>query len=205
MTQRLLLSWLLIVAATGCGSALLDKAEPLNVRYFTPTLATPTGGQGAVGAGSLRLGRVEASEHLRERIAFRASEHEVGFYEGFRWTEQPDAYFKRALSRELFESERFEHAVAGVAPTLEAELVAFEELREQDAVRVEARVLVHDGRRVAMETTVRIQEPRGEQGPVAIAAALSRALQKCVAQITTEVENTVSSLSASSPAPADLQ
>jgi len=197
MTKICSLSLLIALALTGCG-ALLGKAEPMNVRYFAPAFEAVPRATSAVQALPLRLGRIEGSEHLHERMAYRASEHEVGYYEGFRWTEQPDAYFRRALGRELFEKQRFAHVVAGVAPTLEAELVAFEELRERKAVRVEARVLVHDGRRVLLEQTVRIEESRSDDTPGAVAEALSRALQKCVSQISTEVENALSNAAAPS-------
>lgn len=183
---------LLALALAGCG-ALMDKAAPLNVRYFTPVIEAAPRATGAAQGLPLRLGRIEGSEHLQERIAYRPSEQEVGYYEGFRWTERPDAYFRRALGRELFEKQRFAHVVAGVAPTLEAELVAFEELRETKAVRVEARVLVHDGRRVLLEQTIRVEESRGDDTPAAVTDALSRALQKCVSQITAEVERALSS------------
>jgi ABC-type uncharacterized transport system auxiliary subunit len=192
MTKTISLSCLLLAAAlTGCG-ALMDKATPMNVRYFTPVLQAAPRVPGTTQALPLRLGRIESSDHLLERIAYRPSEHEIGYYEGFRWTERPDAYFRRALARELFEKQRFAHVVAGVGPTLEAELVAFEELRETKAVRVEARLLVHDGRRVMLEQTVRIEEPRSDDTPTAVTEALSRALQKCVSQITTEVESALS-------------
>lgn len=182
---------LIALVLTGCGP-LLSKAEPMNVRYFAPAFEGVPRATGTVQALPLRLGRIESSQHLLERMAYRASEHEIGYHEGFRWTERPDQYFRRALGRELFEKQRFAHVVAGVGPTLEAELIAFEELRERKAVRVEARVLVHDGRRVLLEQTVRVEESRSDDTPDAVAEALSRALQKCVSQIAAEVENALS-------------
>jgi ABC-type uncharacterized transport system auxiliary subunit len=194
MTKLLSISYVLLaVALAGCG-ALLGKAEPMNVRYFTPVLQEPEArASGTVQALPLRLGRIESSEHLQERMAYRPSEHEVGYYESLRWTERPDAYFRRALGRELFEKKRFAHVIGGLSPTLEAELVAFEELREVKAVRVEARVLVHDGRRVMLEQTVRVEESRSDDTPIAVTDALSRALHKVVSQITAEVERALSS------------
>jgi ABC-type uncharacterized transport system auxiliary subunit len=200
MTKTFL--YVVVLGIAGCG-ALLDKAEPLNVRYFAPTLAEvhDSGGASSQGqAQALRLGRIQASDHLRERIAYRVSESELGYHEALRWTEAPDAYFRRALGRELFESGRFEHVIAGVAPQLEAELTAFEDLRAKSAVRVEARVLVHDGRQVVLERTFRVEESRKDDSPTAIAEALSRALQKCVAQISSEIDNALrASASASAP------
>jgi cholesterol transport system auxiliary component len=200
MTKILSLCIALLFTLPGCG-ALLSKAEPMEVRYFAPSLEPSAGEPASEPALALRLGRIEASDHLRERIAFRISEHEVGYHEGLRWTEQPESYFRRALGRQLFENHRFEHVVAGIAPTLEAELVAFEDLRERNAVRVEARVLVHDGRRVFLERSMRVEESREGDDPAVIAAALSRALQKCVAQITNEVAQALVALpSRSAPA-----
>lgn len=204
MTQTAFLTCIasaLLGLATGCGGALLDKAQPLHVRYFAPALAAP-GQAGGPPAQTLRLGRIEGSDHLRERIAYRASQHEVGYHEALRWTEQPATYLRRALGRALFESGRFAHAVGGVATTLEAELVAFEDLRDRKAVAVEARVLLHDGRNVLLEKTIRVEEPRNGDDPPAVVEALSRALQKCVAQITTEVESAPASASRSASVPA---
>jgi cholesterol transport system auxiliary component len=192
MTKAALLYCAVLIGITGCG-ALLGKAEPLNVRYFAPALAAPAQSNSGGTARPLRLGRIEASDHLRERIAFRVSEQEIGFHEGLRWTETPDAYFRRALGRELFENGSFAHVIAGVAPTLEAELVAFEDLRERKAVRVEARVLVHDGRRVVLERTFRVEESRKDDSPAAITDALSKALQACVGQISTAIDGALRS------------
>ena len=186
-----------LMALVGCG-ALLGKSDPMNVRYFTPTSPGPAGlaSAGAASGLPLRLGRIEGAEHLRERMAFRTSEHELGYHEGLRWTERPETYFRRALGRELFESGRFAPVIGGVVPTLDAELLAFEDLRERKAVRVEARVLLSDGRQVLLERTFRMEAPRGDEKPQAIAEALSRALQACVAGIAGEVQ---SALSASAP------
>lgn len=194
MTKPLSLCSALLFALAGCG-ALLGKAEPMNVRYFAPSLEPSTGDASGGAPLALRLGRIEASDHLRERMAFRMSEHEIGYHEGLRWTEQPETYFRRALGRQLFENGRFEHVVAGIAPTLEAELVAFEDLRERKAVRVEVRLLVHDGRRVFLERSLRVEEPRPESDdPAVITAALSRALQKCVAQISSDLAQALAAL-----------
>ena len=193
MTKTYPLYVALLIALAGCG-ALMDKAEPLDVRYFTPSLEPSTGDDMGGAPLALRLGRIEASDHLRERMAFRVSEHEIGYHEALRWTDEPEAFFRRALGRQLFENGRFEHVVAGVAPTLEAELTAFEDLRERNAVRVEARLLVHDGRRVFLERSLRVEEPRDGNDAAVTAAALSRALQKCVVQISRDVAEALAKL-----------
>src|SRR4029077_4048150 len=118
---------------TGC--ALLSKAAPLQPRYFSLEDGPLASNRGAAlrsptsGAMQLRLGRVSAGPHLRERIVYRDSDHELGYYEDRRWTERPETYLRRALARALFEERGLLRVVSGGAPTLEVELVAFEEIR----------------------------------------------------------------------------
>jgi len=125
--------WVLLCALGGC--ALTDKSDPLEIRYFTPQSSGGSApAQTAVPAAAeslgLSLGRVRASAYLRERIAFRASANELGFYEGLRWTERPESYLRRALSSSLFEQRGLEQVLAGPGATLEVELISFEETRE---------------------------------------------------------------------------
>src|SRR5689334_18964534 len=94
---RLALAALLVAGAGGC--ALTSKAEVLELRYFSPEHVKPhlTGadvspapGPGAPNAAlELRLGRVSSGPNLRDRIAFRDSAYELGYYENWRWTERP--------------------------------------------------------------------------------------------------------------------
>src|SRR5687768_6369916 len=115
--------WALCALLGGC--ALTSKSEPWTSRYFTPEAAggseSPADPADAGGA-RLRLGRVSAGKHLRERIAFRRSEHELGYYDDRRWTEQPDVYLRRALSAALFEERGIHRVVSSGSPTLEVEL-----------------------------------------------------------------------------------
>src|SRR5688572_20204847 len=96
---------LTLLALGGC--ALLGKADALTPRYFSPDLS---GGGGASGPPStsshgaiaeLRLGRITAASHLGERIVFRDSRYELNFYEGRRWSEEPEAFLRRALAHSL--------------------------------------------------------------------------------------------------------
>ncbi|HEY3593834.1 MAG TPA: ABC-type transport auxiliary lipoprotein family protein, partial [Polyangiaceae bacterium] len=91
-----------IVALLLGGCALTSKSDPLMPRYFDPDLSSlPTAAadtDGNPNAPSLRLGRVTAGEHLRERIVYRQANRELGFYEERRWTENPDVYLRRALA-----------------------------------------------------------------------------------------------------------
>src|SRR5689334_19308246 len=87
-----------IVLSNGC--ALTQKATPINARYFSPEPAASSrspAAERAAGSGlELRLGRVMAGAHIRERIVYRDSEYELGFYDDRLWSERPDAYLRRA-------------------------------------------------------------------------------------------------------------
>jgi ABC-type uncharacterized transport system auxiliary subunit len=185
----------LLALAAGC--ALTSKSKPLEVRYFTPglrvapdaspPLAGPAPG-GTAPALELRLGRVDAASHLREKIAFRDSDHEVGYYETLRWTETPDAFVRRALDRSLFQQHGLAEVVSGIAPQLEVEVTAFEEVRApRHVVRVELTWKLRDRRNVLRQRTVAVEKPIEDVAPDAIAVAMGSALDEAVETIVTDV------------------
>src|SRR5690606_27456135 len=141
--------------------------------------APPRAGPDAAGA-RLRLGRISASDHLRERIVFRTSEVELAAYEDRRWTEEPEEYLRRSLARALFEDQGLVQAIAGAGPTLDVELLAFDEVRRGDdrSALVVARVALHDDRVVLDGTTVRVEVPVGDpaDAPGRLAHAMGAAL-----------------------------
>jgi cholesterol transport system auxiliary component len=197
MTSLRTSSWLWLCAlATGC--ALTGKSDPLEVRYFTPQSSRSSGGsapaQTAVPAAGeplgLALGRVRASAYLRERIAYRASANELGFYEGLRWTERPESYLRRALSASLFEQRGLEPVLAGPGATLEVELISFEETREPRRVaRLQAVYLLYGGGLPSIERTITVERAieRTDDPTVGVVQALSAALEEGVAKISDEV------------------
>src|SRR5688572_7965517 len=170
--RRAAASGLIALAWAGC--ALTSKSDPMQFRHFTPEpSATPTvGGEQRASASelSLALGRVNASAHLRERIAYRASPNEIGYYETRRWTERPENYLRRAVSRELFERRGIGRLVSGSGPTLELELLAFEEVHEPTRVaRLQVVIVLHGGGQPSFERTISIERPivAGEDAAVA--------------------------------------
>jgi len=196
------------VSTTLSACALTSKSDPLRPRYFSPETggsdsATPASAFGAPGNGlSLRLGRVSASSNLREPIVFRRSELEFGYYDDRRWTERPEVYVRRALSRALFEQRGVTRAMTGLTPTLEVELVAFEEVRAPvHKARVRAIAMLHDQRVGRLEQTVTVEreirdkakgkgegEGEGEEDDIdATVLALSEALQLAVEEISQRV------------------
>lgn len=209
MTAILLGARLLVVAQLTCGCALLTKAEPLTPRYFSAEPSdskTASAGERATvrAARELKLGRVTSASYLGERLVFRDSAYELGFYEDRRWTEKPEAYFRRALSRALYEDGGFRRVVSGGGPTLDCELVELAELRAPAHVaRARVNFVLYDPRSVRTEATVTVDLPiaasNGEAQATASVAALSQALVRAVDQIVTRVS---SNLDAPASAPA---
>lgn len=198
---RILSIWLLgllaLFALTSC--ALTTKAQPTVPRFFSPE---PTQGQTQAQAQAalprveqpveLRLGRVQAAAHIREKIIYRNSPNEFGFYDDLLWTERPEAYLRRALTQTLFEEEGVRSIVSGAGSTLDVELVSFEEIRKpQHLAQVRVTLVLRDDRAVRLEQTLTVERPipsvDKSQLPGAIAAALGDALRSAVVQISERV------------------
>jgi cholesterol transport system auxiliary component len=193
-----LFSWIAVLWCAAAGCSLTDKADPLEVRYFTPERVATSGGEQA-NAGSallasagtpiaLRLGRVDSADYLREYMAYRDSELEVGFYEDRRWTERPEAYLRRALEQALFEQRGVTRSMAGVAPQLNVELLAFDEVRKpKPGVLVQLKVLLVQGGTAQLEETVAIERPidadPNKDRPTLVAQGLAQALDAAVQQL----------------------
>jgi cholesterol transport system auxiliary component len=166
--------------------ALTSKAEALSPRYFNPQLAAGPHSRAAAQPFELRLGQVSSASHLDERISYRISAAEVGFYEDRRWTEIPEAFLRRALERELFEERRLSRVVSGIAPVLDVELTSLEEVRGNPSrARVTLTVSLRDERRSLLERSVELEEPVSEQAgadpaqrlALTLAVTLARAVQ----------------------------
>lgn len=151
----------LVLALGGC--ALTSKSAPVRPRYLTPVLAR-SGEQPTRGAGrQLRLYRIRSAAHLKQKIVVQRSPYEVGFYEERRWVEQPDELVARAISRALFEERGLRRVVTGTAPTLELDLVHFEEVRGADRrVRIGFTVLLYDDGVSLLEETMVVEKVVGE-------------------------------------------
>lgn len=174
------------------GCALGSKGEALSPRYFSPEHASLPAPPPAPGELELRLGQVASASHLDERISYRLSGSEVGFYDDRRWTEVPEAYLRRALERELFERRGLQRIITGAGPSLDVELTAFEELRGQPMrARVTLIFSLRDERRSLLERTFSLERPvtsqAGADPEQRLAATLSTALAEAVAAVGAEV------------------
>jgi cholesterol transport system auxiliary component len=172
------------------GCALLSKADPLVPRYFTPENGENHATPQAAGliAPRLRLGAVDSGSQLRERMMYRSAAHELGYYPDRRWTERPEAYLRRGLVRVLFEERGLFQVTSGSAPTLDAELVAFEVLpSSQPKVRVQVVIALDDSVTGKLNRTITVEQavraPVATEDAEAEVEALGSALQNCVTQV----------------------
>jgi cholesterol transport system auxiliary component len=189
-----------VIATSGC--ALTSKADLIGTRYYTPERpgthlhSASVGGAPRPASGVVvRLGRITSGAHLRERIAYRDTAHEIGYYDDKLWTERPEAYVRRRLSWTLFEEHGFQHALGGSAPTLEVEVLAFDEVRTSTGrtARVELKVVLYEDRLVLYEETISTDHavPTGG-GKAAIdhfVVAMAMALEASTEVIATRIAN----------------
>ena len=184
------------------GCALLGKSDPLVPRYFSAEYAADQGAPRAPPGLQLRLGPVQGWTHLRERMVVRRSARELSYREDRRWTERPEIYLRRALSRSLFEERGLVESLGGRAVTLEVELLAFEELAGPRRARLEAHLLLRDERLALLDGTVTVEQPAGPgDDPAQMAEAFSQALRAGVARIADQVVERLAARAAEPPAP----
>lgn len=187
------------------GCALMSKGSVVSPRYFSPDVQATADAapEPAPKLRELRLGQVDAASHLEERMAYRVTPTELGYYEDRRWTEDPQEYLRRALERELFERKQVRRVVTGAADTLDVELTAFEELREPSPhVRLALTYVLHDDRESLLERSVVVERPlaagNDADRPERVATALGAALAEAVAKVSDAV---TAAVPAREPAP----
>ncbi len=191
----------LFAATTIAGCALTSKADLVTIRYFSPDGERPkltaAGSKADNSAVEVRLGRVSSGPHLRERIAYRDAAYEVSYHEDQRWTERPENFVRRSLARTLFEEHGFSRVLGGAAPTLDVEVVAFDEVRRGSglAARVELRMVLFEDRKVLHEETLIVERPVTASGGASkiedTVRAMSEALDQASEETATRVQAAV--------------
>jgi cholesterol transport system auxiliary component len=184
-----------LIGTGGC--ALTSKADVVNIRYFSPEVVRPRlTGAGASAAPAapndaveVRLGRVSSGPNLRERIAYRDAAYELGYYDDWRWTERPETFVRRELGRTMFEEHGFHRVLGGSAPSLEIEVIAFDDVRLPSgrAARVQLKVILFEDTGVVYEDTFAVDKPVGGDKPKIedVVAAMASALEAVAEQVAT--------------------
>jgi cholesterol transport system auxiliary component len=181
-------------ATSGFGCALLSRGASVETRWYTPELSAASPGSAGPGsaehqaAGELRLGRVTSGSDLGLRIAYSDGLYQTGYYEDLRWTERPQHYVRRAVVRALFEEGPFRRTLTGAAPTLDIEVVAFEEVKAPTthAARVSLHVVL-SADSVLLERTVSVSKAIAGSTFDGFVAAMSQALDASAREVERDV------------------
>ena len=196
----LVLTLLAAAAVAGVsGCALTSKADVVNIRYFSPEVVKPrlTSADASAApaapapndAVEVRLGRVSSGSNLRERIAYRDAAYELGYYDDWRWTERPETFVRRELGRAMFEEHGFHRVLGGTAPSLEVEVIAFDDVRLPSgrAARVQLKVILFEDSGVVYEDTFTVEKPvTGDKPKIEdVVAAMASALDTAAEQVAT--------------------
>jgi hypothetical protein len=172
------------------GCALVSRGKSLDVRWYTPERLGKDLGHTEMQRGcELRFTSVTSGADLGPRIRFGDGLYQVGQYEGLRWTERPEHFVRRALGRTLFEDGMFRRSLKGDAPTLDVELLDFEEVRtpRTHAARIAIRVVVASDQ-VLMERTAVMSHPVVGDDFDDFVAAMARALDRTAEQVALDVQ-----------------
>src|SRR3954463_13816127 len=108
-------------------------------------------------------------------MALRTSARELQYSEDHHWTERPEIFLRRALSRTLFEERGLTASLSSRAVTLEVELIAFEEVEQPHVARVQALLVLRDDRLGLIEETITVEQPVPAERPTAPGRAGPRA------------------------------
>ena len=207
---------LLVAAALAgtAGCALTSKADVVNIRYFSPEVVKPrlTNADASAApaapapndAVEVRLGRVSSGSNLRERIAYRDAAYELGYYDDWRWTERPETFVRRELGRSMFEAHGFHRVLGGSAPSLEVEVIAFDDVRLPSgrAARVQLKVILFEDSGVVYEDTFTVEKAVAGDKPKIedVVAAMASALDMAAEQVATRTGSELAKHRAEKPA-----
>ncbi len=184
----------LVVAALTLAGCSLARSIP-NVRYYTLAI---TGQPSTTLGAPIHVATITGDQpYATERIAFRTSPYQLDYYTYHRWAADPRNLI-RTVARDYFERAG---GASGVPFELDANIRRLEELDEPSGWRgaVALDVRLARGGRVVLERAYSETEPAESRRPEAVAAALSRALQRILDQVLAEAARTDTAAPASPP------
>jgi ABC-type uncharacterized transport system auxiliary subunit len=155
--------------------------ENIDVHHVAPRALPPV--------ARLRLGGLTSIANLRYPIVHRESAVELDVYETLRWTESPQDYVRRSLSRALFEDGQLEEAVGGAAVTLDVEVISFEESRRDGrrVGRIQLGYQLHDERSVLKSGVVTVERDATAAGIEPVVAAIGSAMDAATSELAKNV------------------
>jgi cholesterol transport system auxiliary component len=192
---------MLLMSVGAC--ALFTRSAPLEVRRFSPEASVHRPGPRERGptVATVKLGRVSGGSELGRKILRRASPVELDPYDDLWWTESPDVFVRRSLSRALFDARPLQEGLSGALPTLEVEVIAFEESAPGTG-RVQLRYRLESGQAVLAHGEVTTERKANGKDFSATAAAIGDAMDAATAQIADAVLAALRSEPSGAPAAA---
>lgn len=175
----LLLAGILLLGAAGC----LGSRPALEPRFYLLPAPATLAPKVAEGAPKLRLGRVSAAPHLRERIAWRLSDVELAFDEEHRWAVPPEEMTRDAIERACFASGRYRSTGDRGAGQLEVHLEEFEGNVREEVGTVVLRLALNSGEGVIYSQRIRQQVPLQATTADELARTLGAALDAAAEQV----------------------
>lgn len=161
-------------------AACLSKNAPIEPRYFDPRLPEASGDPAPPAAKPVRLGYVTAAPYLRDRIAWRLAENEVGFDDLNHWAASPDLLVDDALKRYLVPENGFPRTDSANAHTLYVYVAAFEVERSSKEVVVQLQATLHDPAGTLQRGVVEAKHAADIDDPRSVAQAAGVALSEAV-------------------------
>jgi ABC-type uncharacterized transport system auxiliary subunit len=146
---------------------------------------------------SLGVRPFTSATRYRDRILYRLSEVEIGFYEYDRWVEPPEEMVTQVVFSMVRASGLFRQVVSASTVQLPAwilsgELTRFDEVRKSGNSRAECwlRVELRRARdeRLLWSETLRAAVPLTQETPRALAQAMSRAVQQIAIHLITSLQ-----------------
>jgi ABC-type uncharacterized transport system auxiliary subunit len=170
----------LLLIVLVCGCALLGKNDPILPRYFTPEYPAAPPAVPPRADLTVRIGRIESWAHLRERIVVHSAGRELVYRDDLRWSELPEVYLRRALTRALFEERGVIESIGGRGAVFDVELIAFEEMEKPHAARMEVLLTMRDESRILLVETITADAPIAASSDAEAAQALTEALSQAL-------------------------
>jgi ABC-type uncharacterized transport system auxiliary subunit len=191
MIMRTLLV-ILVMALAGCGSPRVPQT-----RYYKLDIPQPPAPTGPSAQASLRIEPFRSTPLLRQdRIVYRPSPVEVGFYEYHRWAEPPNDTVTKALAdqlkrRQVFQFVEISDGGETADYVLKGSIDRLQEVDYNGAVRVQVSISaqLEDPlrRQIIWSGAASSECPVAKSNVQAVVSAMGQASQQSIGKLTTDM------------------
>ena len=182
-----LIFMLLLAVVPSCRSA-------LSPRYYLIDTDPVIARSAAECPFSLGIGKIRAPSRYRDRIVYRTSEYDLGFYEYSKWAESPDEMARRALRNiadrsGLFRRVDYNEMLPLADLVLEGELGSFDQViaGEKTYAVCEMTLFLLDGKSSALlwsfTAVTEVRQEKDGEFAAAMSAAVKTAIEDALADL----------------------